>query len=80
MWQFHDYGHRKRDALFDGGGGYGAALTRTRYASLLCGPWTPASLKPTRSLNADDNTGQPTVVDAALAELLKDGCAWHFLM
>lgn len=192
MWQFHDYGHRKREALFDGGGGYGAALTRTRYASLLCGPWTPASLKPTRylpsirasilcidncmavnfktvnlwwgnllidncnfffvnfktancasvatehcdgkksslisctygrveahppgvlialklsfkqhiaaifellriwweirvsdslwwnrSLNADDNTGQPTVVDAALAELLKDGCAWHFLM
>lgn len=33
-----------------------------------------------RSLNAEDNTGQPTVVDAELAELLKDGCAWHFLM
>jgi hypothetical protein len=50
MWQFHDYGHRKKEGLFDGGGGYGAALTRTRYASLLCWPWTPASLKPSRCL------------------------------
>ncbi|CAM6045651.1 unnamed protein product [Sphagnum compactum] len=73
MWQFHDYGHRKKEALFDGGGGYGAALTRTRAHATLafCAGHGP---------RPQGNTGQPTVVDAALAELLKDGCAWHFLM